>query len=152
MFDNTAIYEIDLYFKVSISGNSKPMDFQEKMSKIVAIYNNYGVSIPYPQIHTGGGALGIAFFNPYSKDVTVALYNYIPRILGSKEENISDSSAAPLYTLRGGVVLNNEYGATGKEGPPIAFVVYNNPKSGPALLTKDLTEDNGMVAMNFQPD
>jgi len=64
MTDNTALYEVDLVFSIPSTDTKDPLEFDYEKSTIVNIYNNYGISVPYPEIHTMGNALTLAFFNP----------------------------------------------------------------------------------------
>lgn len=63
MTDNTALYEIDLYFSISDSDKTDPLEFEYTKCKVVNIYNNYGLSVPYPEMHIYGNALAVAYWN-----------------------------------------------------------------------------------------
>jgi hypothetical protein len=53
------------------------MTLDYKNTNIFQIYNNYGYTMPYSQVHVLGNTLAIAYYDSIYKRVTVAAYELL---------------------------------------------------------------------------
>jgi len=121
MTDNTALYEMELVFTISATDLLDPLELDFTKSEIINVYNNYGISEPYPHIEVYNNAVALNYYNYLTKDVTLVLYEL--KSVNQNRNRKADDSQVPLHTLQGGHKFTSAMIMIGTSFPPLTYVL-----------------------------